>query len=81
VRPAAPADWAIELRERFGGNVELRSYGEQELARIQGEIRSENSRKAMLRRRRCKLATCGALTGKGELYCKNHLEHDPLHGL
>jgi hypothetical protein len=36
-------------------------------------VRSENAKKAIRRRRRCKLETCGALVGKGELYCKNHV--------
>jgi hypothetical protein len=36
------------------------------------DLRSERARKAILRRRRCKLDSCGALVGKGELYCKNH---------
>jgi hypothetical protein len=43
---------------------------------IEHEVRSENARKAIRRRRRCKLATCGALVGKGELYCRGHKDHE-----
>lgn len=39
---------------------------------IEHEVRSDNARRAIRRRRRCKLDSCGALVGKGELYCKSH---------
>jgi hypothetical protein len=40
------------------------------------ELRSERARKAILRRRRCKLDSCGAVVGKGELYCKSHKDRN-----
>jgi hypothetical protein len=58
------------------GDAGRDAYGRLELRRIVFLQRSENSTKAMRRRRRCKLASCGCLVGKGERYCPKHAAHD-----
>lgn len=74
-----------------GGEFELpclfdRSYlpGEQgaeawqqvEGKRVMHDQRSMYAKRAIKSRRRCKETTCGALVGKGELYCRRHAHAD-----
>jgi hypothetical protein len=44
--------------------------------RVAHDQRSEYAKRAIQRRRRCKNTACGALVGRGELYCKGHASAD-----
>jgi hypothetical protein len=44
--------------------------------RVMHDQRSEYAKRAIRARKRCKHESCGALLGKGELYCPTHRHHD-----
>jgi hypothetical protein len=79
--PTCVCGGAFELpclfdRSHLPGEEGTDAWQAVEGSRVMHEQRSEYAKRAMRLRRRCKLDTCGALVGTGELYCRRHASDD-----